>query len=139
MAKWLDIPGLKYFWGRMSEIFDTKVDKVEGYGLSSNDFTDEYKQKIEEATIVPLATDSVPGIVQIGLGLSVDGEGVLTPKVSEASDNILTVKTGDGVEGLYVPPRPALHKLTFGAGKVYEYDGSEDVTVPVYTGETENI
>lgn len=26
------------------------------------------------------------------------------------------------------------HKLTFGAGAVYTFDGSEDVTVPVYTG-----
>ena len=26
------------------------------------------------------------------------------------------------------------HKLTFGAGGVYEFDGSADVTVPVYTG-----
>lgn len=26
------------------------------------------------------------------------------------------------------------HKLIFGAGGVYEYDGSTDVTVPVYTG-----
>lgn len=28
------------------------------------------------------------------------------------------------------------HKLTFGAGGVYQYDGSADVTVPVYTGTT---
>lgn len=28
------------------------------------------------------------------------------------------------------------HKLTFGAGQLYVYDGSEDVTVPVYTGTT---
>ena len=28
----------------------------------------------------------------------------------------------------------ALHKLTFGADKAYVYDGSEDVTVPVYMG-----
>lgn len=28
------------------------------------------------------------------------------------------------------------HKLTFGADGVYEYDGSADVTVPVYTGTT---
>ena len=27
------------------------------------------------------------------------------------------------------------HKLTFGNGGVYQYDGSEDVTVPVYTGD----
>ena len=26
------------------------------------------------------------------------------------------------------------HTLTFGAGGVYQYDGSADVTVPVYTG-----
>ena len=28
------------------------------------------------------------------------------------------------------------HKLTFGAGQIYQYDGSADVTVPVYTGDT---
>ena len=28
------------------------------------------------------------------------------------------------------------HKLTFGAGGVYQYDGSADVTIPVYTGIT---
>ena len=28
------------------------------------------------------------------------------------------------------------HKLTFGAGQLYVYDGSEDITVPVYTGTT---
>lgn len=28
-----------------------------------------------------------------------------------------------------------LHTLTFGDGGQYVYDGSEDVTVPVYTGE----
>ena len=26
------------------------------------------------------------------------------------------------------------HKLTFGGGGAYQYDGSADVTVPVYTG-----
>lgn len=27
------------------------------------------------------------------------------------------------------------HKLTFGAGGIYQFDGSTDVTVPVYTGD----
>ena len=27
------------------------------------------------------------------------------------------------------------HKLTFGNGETYQYDGSADVTVPVYTGD----
>lgn len=26
------------------------------------------------------------------------------------------------------------HRLTFGAGQAYVFDGTEDVTVPVYTG-----
>lgn len=29
-----------------------------------------------------------------------------------------------------------LHKLTFGADQAYVYDGTEDITVPVYMGET---
>lgn len=28
----------------------------------------------------------------------------------------------------------AMHKLTFGANGAYVYDGSQEVTVPVYTG-----
>lgn len=31
------------------------------------------------------------------------------------------------------------HKLTFGAGGAFEFDGSEDVTVPVYTGNYEVV
>ena len=30
------------------------------------------------------------------------------------------------------------HTLTFGAGEVYRFDGSADVTVPVYTGAYDN-
>lgn len=32
----------------------------------------------------------------------------------------------------------SLHKLKFGDGQEYVYDGSEDVTVPVYTGDVDN-
>lgn len=37
---------------------------------------------------------------------------------------------------LYITPETGVlsHKLTFGAGQQYVFDGSEDVTVPVYTG-----
>lgn len=41
---------------------------------------------------------------------------------------------------LYITPDAGTgvlsHKLTFGAGGIYVFDGSEDVTVPVYTGIT---
>lgn len=140
MAKWLDIPGLVYFWKKMDAIFHTKVDKVEGYGLSKNDFTDEYKNKIDEAMNIPIASEEKAGIVRVGLGLDIDEDGVLNPKVSSAEGNILQVKTEEGVEGLFVPETtiPDLHKLRFGADQVYEYDGSKDVTVPVYMGEIDS-
>lgn len=50
-------------------------------------------------------------------------------KISSAEGNLLEVK-----HGLYVAA-PVLHKLTFGSDKQYIYDGTEDVTVPVYNGE----
>ena len=52
----------------------------------------------------------------------------LVIKLSPKEDNILQLLTTAGEEGLYVPK---MHKLTFGS---FEYDGSEDVTVPVYDG-----
>ena len=58
-------------------------------------------------------------------------------QISDAEGNILQLKTKPGEKGLYVPPTKAMHKLTFGAGEEYVYDGSEDVTVPVYTGDVE--
>lgn len=50
-------------------------------------------------------------------------------KVSSTDDNLLEVKQ----DGLY-SSRPVLHKLTFGADQEYIYDGTEDITVPVYDG-----
>lgn len=42
--------------------------------------------------------------------------------------------SGTAIENLVA--KSVSHKLTFGAGGVYQFDGSEDVTVPVYTGST---
>ena len=50
-------------------------------------------------------------------------------KVSSAEGNLLKVD-----QGLYAAA-PVLHKLTFGSDKQYVYDGTEDITVPVYNGE----
>jgi hypothetical protein len=55
----------------------------------------------------------------------------ISARVSSTQDNLLSVEKG---KGLYVK-MPVLHKLTFGADKEYTYDGTEDVTVPVYNGE----
>ena len=53
-------------------------------------------------------------------------------KVSPRKGNLLKVEKG---KGLVVDP---LHTLTFGSDKNYTYNGTEDVTVPVYQGSVNN-
>lgn len=43
-----DKTGLLYLLTRLKTFFDKKVDKVEGKGLSANDFTDELKKKLDD-------------------------------------------------------------------------------------------
>ena len=46
--KFLDANGILYFWNKIKSLISTKVDKVDGKGLSTNDFTTVYKNKIDE-------------------------------------------------------------------------------------------
>ena len=41
----------------------------------------------------------------------------------------------NGVDINNIEAAKVKHKLTFGANGAFQFDGSEDVTVPVYTGE----
>ena len=45
----LDKTGLKYLWYKITKALSNKVDKIDGKGLSTNDFTDEYRSKIGSA------------------------------------------------------------------------------------------
>lgn len=57
--KFLDLQGLQYFWGKIKPSIDSKVEKVDGKGLSTNDFTNELKTKLEglQNTVVDAALD----------------------------------------------------------------------------------
>ena len=44
---WLDYDGLLYFWQKIKTKLADKVDKVEGKGLSTNDFSAAYKAKLD--------------------------------------------------------------------------------------------
>jgi hypothetical protein len=46
MAKYLDMEGLKYFWGQIKNLMTGKVDKVDGKTLSTNDYTNAEKTKL---------------------------------------------------------------------------------------------
>ena len=68
-----------------------KVDKINGKGLSTNDYTTEEKNKlsgIEENAnnySLPIASSTVLGGIKIGNGLSIDSNGVLSSN-GESSD-----------------------------------------------------
>lgn len=47
---YLDANGLAYLWLKIKELVGGKVDKVDGKGLSSNDYTDTYKSKLDGIT-----------------------------------------------------------------------------------------
>lgn len=49
MTKFLDKAGLEHFWASLKSIFNSKVDKVSGKGLSTNDFTNESNNKLSTA------------------------------------------------------------------------------------------
>lgn len=52
MGTYLDQAGLAHVWDKAKTTF---VIAEEGKGLSSNDFTDEWKQKIEDLAYEPMA------------------------------------------------------------------------------------
>lgn len=74
---WLDYDGLLYFWQKIKAKLANKVDKVDGKGLSSNDFTTTEKTKLagiaEGANkyIHPTYTAKDSGLYKI----TVDGNG----------------------------------------------------------------
>ena len=94
--------------GQVVTLEDTKVDKVEGKGLSTNDYTTPEKNKLAaieaEANkyILPAATTTTLGGVIVGDRLSIDGTGKLvatyTYTLPTASNTVLGgVKIGSNI------------------------------------------
>lgn len=69
----------------LSDILTNKVDIEEGKGLSTNDLTNELMQKLEPASATTL------GVVQIGKGISVNSEGVISVSDNEHTHNIVDI------------------------------------------------
>ena len=89
MSKYLDSNGLLYLWGKIKDKLNGKVDKVDGMGLSANDFTDADVEKLAglENYTLPAATADILGGVKVGAGLAV-ADGVLSAE-SVAWSNII--------------------------------------------------
>ena len=75
-------------------------------------------------------------VLQYATKESFPQEGVKDRLYIDLEEDMLYYWNGNSgykaIKGLTEP----LHKLTFGAGEEYVYDGSCDVTVPVYLGDT---
>lgn len=115
MSKYLDENGLLYLWGKIKTLVGGKVDKVEGKGLSSNDFTAAEKTKLEglENYTLPAAAADVLGGVKVGAGLSIS-QGVLSATGGG---------TADSVDWANVQNKPDL-ALKSDLVSVYRYKGS---------------
>lgn len=95
----LDKAGATYLIGKTKELLRDKVDKVEGKGLSTNDYTTQEKTKLAGLSNyeLPTASADTKGGVKIGAGLKMDGDvlsatataKVYTPKGSVATYSAL--------------------------------------------------
>lgn len=87
--KYLDYNGLLYVIKQIKAWLKGKVDKVEGKGLSTNDFTNEQKTKLEglENYILPTASADTKGGFKVGAGLTMNGE-VLSATGGGTADSV---------------------------------------------------
>lgn len=115
MNKYLDQNGLLYLWSKLKTLLGGKVDKAEGKGLSSNDFTSGEKSKLAglENYTLPAATADTLGGVKVGAGLSISG-GVLSAAGGGTADSV----AWDNITG-----KPEL-ALKSELSSVYRYRGS---------------
>lgn len=56
MAKYLNDTGLSYLWGKITTALGGKVDKVDGKGLSTEDYTTTEKTKLSNAPNITYGT-----------------------------------------------------------------------------------
>lgn len=115
MSKYLDHNGLLYLWSKIKAQLDGKVDRSEGMGLSSQDYTAAEKSKLAslENYVLPAATAGTLGGVRVGTGLTVH-DGVLSASGGGTAESV----AWNNVTG-----KPELALKSDIAG-VYRYRGS---------------
>ena len=91
---WLDRAGAVHLWKTIEAMLGTKVDKIEGFGLSSNDYTTEEKEKLATLADPDVATTENNGLMSAADKAKLDG--------IEAGANNYTHPTYDAKQaGLY--------------------------------------
>lgn len=70
---WLDRAGAVHLWKTIEAMLGTKVDKIEGFGLSSNDYTTEEKKKLAGLSDPKPATTENNGLMSSADKAKLDG------------------------------------------------------------------
>lgn len=70
---WLDRAGAVHLWKTIEAMLGTKVDKIEGFGLSSNDYTTEEKKKLASLSDPNVATTENNGLMSSADKAKLDG------------------------------------------------------------------
>lgn len=98
--KYLDYDGLVYYHSKVKTALNNKVDKVSGKGLSTNDFTNAYKTKLDG-----IATGAQVNVIE---GINVNGSAV-TPTGKIANLTIPTKLTDLTNDGNFVTDADYVH------------------------------
>lgn len=96
LSQYVDKNGLLYFKNKLDALFatktevSTKVDKIEGKQLSTNDYTNEEKNKLAglQNYTLPQASSATLGGIKVGAGLTIDGEGNLSATGGGTADAV---------------------------------------------------
>lgn len=133
MAKFLDESGLLYLWQNIKGKLAGKVDKVEGKGLSTNDYTTAEKEKLAgiaegaNKTVVENNLTSTSG----SNALAAAQGKALSDKISELEDSLSELGYGDMLTSTYDADKDgkvdaALHADT--ADKATNADSAADAS-----------
>ena len=127
----------------------SKVDKVDGFGLSSNDYTSQEKTKLAGLSnyTLPTASDTVKGGIKVGSGLTMNGEVLSATGGGMADsvewDNVLskpefaTVATSGAYDDL--TGKPSLAKVAT-SGSYTDLSNKPTIpTVDVTIGDVYNV
>ena len=101
--KFLNYEGLTHFWGKLKALFDTKVDKVTGKGLSTNDYTTADMNKLAniEAEANKTTVENVLTSTSTTNALSAAQGKVLDEKIAAINTDLAEKGAGDMLKSVY--------------------------------------
>lgn len=126
----VETDGMNYAWNESLQAWDP---------LGTNIDLSNYVRQEELTAIRQECSTKLTSVAGKDNSITVTNAREISVQISNAADNALELIETEGEQGLYVAPIAPVHqkneKLIFGGYGHYVYDGSTEVTVPVYTGE----